>query len=80
MTAPQTPIPVPDVSAAARAWLYFTAWLLGSFGQLGSIIWLSIAAASPDVSMPLWLVIGSPALAFVTAQLHALARGNVSTP
>lgn len=77
MTTTTPSIPVPAVPVRARAWLYFGAWLLNTFGQLGAVIWVAIAAASPDVSMPLWLAIGSPALAFITGQLHALAGGNL---
>lgn len=77
MTAPLAPIPVPDVSPNVRAWLYFIAWILNSVGQLVTIVWVALAAALPEVPMPIWLVIASPALAFVTAQLHALAGGNL---
>lgn len=74
---PVPPIPVPDLSPKARGWAYLAAWLSGTLGQGVALVWGIVAAASDEVSMPLWLAIAAPVLGFVSAQLFALAGRNI---
>lgn len=66
-----------DIDPAVRKVLYLLGWLIGTIsGGLG-VVWAAVAAASPDVSMPLWLVITTAALQFLAAQLNLVARANM---
>lgn len=69
-----------NIPAHVRTGLYWTGYVVGLVGQLLTLVWASVAAASPDVSMPLWLVIASAVLAFLTTQLNLLAGSNVTDP
>jgi hypothetical protein len=68
---------MPDFDPGTRKVLYLLAWIVGSISGTLTAVWGAVAAASPDVSMPLWLVITSAALTFVAAQLNLVARANV---
>jgi hypothetical protein len=70
--------PLQKIPAAVRTQLYWVGYCLGIVGQGVTIIWGAIAAASPDVSMPLGIVIASAVLGFVQTQLNLLAGSNVS--
>lgn len=61
-----------------RAVLYWVGYVVGILGQGLTIVWGSVAAASPDVSMPLWLVIASAVLGLAQTQLNLLAGSNVT--
>jgi hypothetical protein len=66
-----------DIPPNVRLAAYLTAWLTGTLSQGTAVVWAAVAAASPDVSMPMWLVITAAALGFITSQLNLLARANV---
>lgn len=71
--------PLTTIPARVRTALYWVGYLVGIIGQGITIVWGSIAAASPDVSMPLWLVIASAVLGLAQTQLNLLAGANVPT-
>lgn len=68
------------IPPGVRVALYWLGYLVGMIGQLTTIVWATIAAASPDISMPLWLVITSAVLGFLQTQLNLLAGSNVDPP
>lgn len=70
--------PLQNIPAHVRTVLYWIGYVLGMVAQVLTIVWASVAAASPDVEMPLWLLITSAVLAFLTTQLNALAGSNVT--
>ncbi len=70
--------PLQSVPAHVRTALYWAGYVLGVLSQATTIIWGAVAAASPDVSMPLWLVIVSAVVAFAQTQLNLLAGSNVT--
>lgn len=72
--------PLSSIPAHVRLWLYWAGYVLGILGQGITIVWGAVAAASPDVSMPLWLVIASAVLGLAQTQLNLLAGTNVTTP
>jgi hypothetical protein len=69
--------PLQSIPAHVRTALYWVGYVLGVLGQGITIVWGAIAAASPDVSMPLWLVIASAVIALAQTQLNLLAGSNV---
>lgn len=70
--------PLSSIPARVRLALYWTGYVVGILGQGITIVWGAIAAASPDVSMPLWLVIASAVLGLAQTQLNLLAGTNVA--
>lgn len=73
-----TPVPVPVVPAQLRFVLYWVSWGLSTVAGVVSAGWQIIAAASPDVTAPLWIKLAAPLLLLVVAQLNALAGSNVT--
>lgn len=69
--------PLTTIPDSVRVILYWGGYLVGVLGQGTTIVWGAIAAASPDVSMPLWLVIASAILGLLQTQLNLLAGSNV---
>lgn len=70
--------PLTSIPGNVRVWLYWTGYVLGVISQGVTILWGTVAAASPDISMPTWLVIVSAVVAFAQTQLNLLAGSNVS--
>lgn len=68
--------PLQQIPAKVRLWLYWTGYLVGVSGQGTTIVWGAIAAASPEVSMPLQLVIASAVLGLLQTQLNLLSGSN----
>ena len=69
--------PLTHIPPTLRIALYWIGYVVGVLTQGTTVVWASIAAASPDVAMPLWLVITSAVLAFLQTQLNLLAGSNV---
>lgn len=69
--------PLQSIPPKVRATLYWAGYVLGVLGQGLTIVWGSVAAASPDVAMPQWLVIASAVLALLQTQLNLLAGSNL---
>lgn len=69
--------PLQNIPANVRTTLYWIGYVLGVLSQATTIVWGAIAAASPDVSMPLWLIVASAVVAFAQTQLNLLAGSNV---
>lgn len=69
-----------SIPAHVRTTLYWIGYVLGVVGQGITIVWGAVAAASPDVSMPLWLVIASAVIGLAQTQLNLLAGSNVTDP
>lgn len=69
--------PLEQVPPRVRLVAYWTAWVLGSISQGITVVWAAIAAASPEVRMPLWLVITSAIIGLAQSQLHLIAGSNV---
>ena len=69
--------PLNTIPAHVRSILYWVGYVVGVVGQGTTIVWGAIAAASPDVSMPLGLVIFSAVLGLVQTQLNLLAGSNM---
>lgn len=69
--------PLTTIPPAVRTALYWIGYVIGVLGQGLTIVWGSIAAASPDVSMPLWLTVASAVLGLLQTQLNLLAGSNV---
>lgn len=72
--------PLQSIPAHVRTTLYWIGYVVGVVSQSITAVWAVIAAASPDVSMPLWLVIASALLAIAQTQLNLLAGANVTDP
>ncbi len=72
--------PLQSIPANVRNTLYWLGYVLGVLSQATTIVWGAVAAASPDVSMPLWLVIVSAVVSFAQTQLNLLAGANVTDP
>lgn len=70
--------PLTTIPARVRTALYWVGYIVGVLGQGITIVWGSVAAASPTVEMPLWLVITSAVLGLAQTQLNLLAGSNVS--
>lgn len=72
--------PLQSIPANVRTTLYWIGYVAGVLGQGITLVWGAIAAASPDVTMPLGLVIASAVLGLLQTQLNLLAGSNVSDP
>lgn len=72
--------PLQTIPKSVRTALYWTGYVAGMLGQGVTIVWGAIAAASPNVSMPLWLVVASAVLGLAQTQLNLLAGANVDPP
>lgn len=72
--------PLASIPARVRTALYWIGYVVGVLGQGLTIVWGAVAAASPDVSMPLGLVITSAVLGLAQTQLNLLAGANISAP
>lgn len=70
--------PLTSIPSRVRVWLYWAGYLLGVASQGVTIVWGAIAAASPDVEMPTWLIVASAVVAFAQTQLNLLAGSNVT--
>jgi hypothetical protein len=71
---------MPDFDPGTRKVLYLLAWIVGSISGTLTAVWGAVAAASPDVSMPLWLVITSAALTSVAARRCGRRRVALDRP
>jgi hypothetical protein len=71
------PVPMPVVKDKVRFVLYWTSYFLSMAAGLISAAWQIIAAASPDVTAPLWVKLAPALLLLVVAQLNGLAGNNV---
>lgn len=69
--------PLTSIPGNVRIWLYWVGYVLGVTSQGLTITWGAIAASSPNVSMPLWLVLLSAVIGFAQTQLNLLAGSNV---
>lgn len=69
--------PLQQIPANVRAILYWTGYVVGVLTQGITIVWGAIAAASPDVTMPLGLIIASAVLGMLQTQLNLLSGSNV---
>lgn len=69
--------PLSSIPPRVRLALYWIGYVVGVVGQGITIVWGAIAGASPDVSMPLWLVIASAVLGLAQTQLNLLAGSNM---
>jgi hypothetical protein len=72
--------PLQSIPANVRTTLYWVGYVAGVLGQGITLVWGAVAAASPDVAMPLALVIASAVLGLLQTQLNLLAGSNVSDP
>lgn len=72
--------PLQSIPANVRTTLYWIGYVAGVLGQGITLVWGAVAAASPDVTMPLGLVIASSVLGLLQTQLNLLAGSNVSDP
>jgi hypothetical protein len=70
--------PLQSIPANVRTTLYWIGYVAGVLGQGITLVWGAIAAASPDVTMPLGLVIASAVLGLLQTQLNLLAGSNVT--
>ena len=70
--------PLQSIPAHVRTALYWVGYVFGVLGQGITIVWGAVAAASPHVSMPLWLVIASATIGLAQTQLNLLAGSNVT--
>lgn len=71
--------PLNSVPAKARLIMYWAGYILGVVGSTITSVWGIIAASSPDVHMPVGLVIGQAVLSVVISQLNLLAGSNVTS-
>lgn len=69
--------PLHQIPPKVRAIMYWTGYVLGVLGQGITVVWAAVAAASPDVEMPLTLVITSAVIGLATTQLNLLAGSNL---
>lgn len=69
-----------SIPAHIRTILYWVGYVAGVLGQGITLVWGAVAAASPDVKMPLGLVIVSAVLGLLQTQLNLLAGSNVTDP
>jgi hypothetical protein len=69
--------PLQSIPAHIRTALYWAGYVFGILGQGITIVWGAIAATSPDVAMPLRLVIASAVIGLAQTQLNLLAGSNV---
>lgn len=66
-----------NVPPAVRTACYLIGWLAGTIAAGITVVWAAIAASSPDVSMPIWLVIVGAGCGFLGSQFNLLASANV---
>ena len=69
--------PLHQIPPQVRMALYWTGYVLGVLGQGITVVWAAVAAASPQVEMPLELVITSAVIGLLTTQLNLLAGSNL---
>lgn len=69
--------PLQDIPPGVRTALYWAGWLIGTIASGISAVWAAVAAASPDVKMPLWLIIVGSSATFISSQFHVMASQNV---
>lgn len=69
--------PLTTIPPAVRTRLYWAGYLLGVLSLGMTTVWGAIAAASPDIEMPLWLVVASAVIGLAQTQLNLLAGANV---
>lgn len=69
--------PLQQIPAKVRIALYWVGYVLGMVTQITTGVWVAIAAASPDVTQPLWLIITSVVIGILQTQLNLLAGSNV---
>lgn len=69
-----------SIPAHIRTVLYWIGYVAGVLGQGITLVWGAVAAASPEVQMPLALVIASAVLGLLQTQLNLLAGSNVTDP
>jgi hypothetical protein len=72
--------PLTSIPLEVRVILYWAGYLCGVVSSGITAIWAAVAAASPTVTMPLWLVIAQAVVLLATTQLHLLAGANASEP
>lgn len=70
--------PLSSIPAHVRLRLYWIGYVVGILGQSITIVWGAVASASPEISMPLALVIVSAVLGLAQTQLNLLAGTNVT--
>lgn len=69
--------PLTTIPPGVRVALYWAGYVLGLLSQGTAIVWGAVATATPDVSMPLWLVLAAAVVGFLQTQLNLLAGSNV---
>ena len=69
--------PLNSIPPKIRVALYWIGYVVGVIGQGITVVWAAVAAAQPDVTMPLGLVIASGVIALLQTQLNLLAGSNV---
>lgn len=69
--------PLTTIPPNIRTALYWVGYVVGVIGQGITIVWAAIAASSPDVAMPLGLMIASAVIGLLQTQLNLLAGSNV---
>lgn len=69
--------PLTSIPPKVRTALYWVGYVVGVVGQGIAVVWAAIAAAQPDVTMPLGLVITSGVIGLLQTQLNLLAGSNV---
>lgn len=69
--------PLAQIPPQTRLALYWAGYVLGVVSSGITAVWGSVAAASPDVTMPLWLVITQAVVTLLMTQLNLLAGSNM---
>jgi hypothetical protein len=69
--------PLHQIPPKIRLALYWSGYILGVVSSGITVVWGSIAAASPDVTMPLGLVVTQGVVTMLTTQLNLLAGSNL---
>lgn len=69
--------PLQHIDPTVRTTLYWAGYVLGVVSSAITTVWGAVAAASPSVTMPLWLVITQAVVTLLTTQLNLLAGSNV---
>lgn len=69
--------PLQSIPPKVRLGLYWTGYVTGVISSGITTVWGVVAAASPDVSMPLALVITQSVITLATTQLNLLAGSNL---
>ncbi|WP_232676656.1 hypothetical protein [Nocardioides sp. R-C-SC26] len=70
--------PLTTIPTSVRIALYWSGYVLGLLSQGTALVWAAIATASPDVTMPMWLIVGAAIVGFLQTQLNLLAGSNVN--